>query len=136
MTKPISRKMAVDCLLWLCGEPHAKTIVIHPVHGYAVNMFKCAICGEAILPSQLIQFDHIHAYVHGGAHVYQNLRPVHAECHKRKTKADIQANAKVKRILADKPSKRPMKNSGKKLVSHSNPWGKAFRQAIGSGGLK
>jgi 5-methylcytosine-specific restriction endonuclease McrA len=103
MTKPITRKMAVDCLLDRINSVF---------HGLT-----CAICGEYLLSGQDIQFDHIHADVHGGAHEYQNLRPVHAECHKTKTKADIQANAKVKRILADKPSKRPMKSSGRKIPS-------------------
>lgn len=93
MTKPISRKMAVDCIL-------------HRIPGY-VN---CGLCGVALRPGDDIEFDHIHAWVHGGPHAYQNLRPVHAHCHKAKTKADVQANAKVKRILADKPSKHPMKS--------------------------
>lgn len=82
MTKPISRKMAVDCIL-------------HRIPGY-VN---CGICGVALRPGDNIEFDHHHAIIHDGPHEYQNLRPVHAHCHKAKTKADVQANAKVKRII-------------------------------------
>lgn len=59
----------------------------------------CGICDEDCLAGQDIQFDHIHADVHGGPHEYQNLRPVHAECHKKKTKQDVQAKAKGDRIL-------------------------------------
>lgn len=104
MTKPVTRKLAVDCLLDRVirqfGEP-----------------LRSPVDNEPLLPGEAIQFDHIHADVHGGPHEYQNLRPIHSEAHKRKTKADIQANAKVKRILADKPSRRPMQNSGRKIPS-------------------
>lgn len=42
----------------------------------------------------------------GGKHEYQNLRPIHyAPCHKNKTKADIRALAKVKRILGTTKNK-------------------------------
>lgn len=94
----------------------------------------CAICGEPVLPETDIEWDHVHALVHDGKHSHFNLRPLHADCHKIKTKADIQANCKIKRILADKPSKRPMVNSGRKIPSR--PFPKGFRQAIDSGGMK
>lgn len=114
MTKPISRKMAVDCLLYRF-ERDCVTF------GDNNAIMACGICRLTIAPGQNIQFDHIHAIVHQGPHEYQNLRPVHAECHKAKTKADIQANAKVKRILADKPSKRPMQKSSRKIPSRPFP---------------
>lgn len=84
MTKPVSRKMAVDCLLY--------RLRVDWVY------LECGICVKALNPGDNIQFDHIHAIVHEGPHEYENLRPVHAECHKTKTKADVQANAKIKRI--------------------------------------
>lgn len=77
----------------------------------------CGLCGGELFPNDKLEWDHVHALVHGGPHVFTNIRPVHAECHKEKTARDIAANAKVKRILADKPSKRPMKNSGRKIPS-------------------
>jgi len=84
MTKPVSRKMAVDCL----------------IHRLRINGdINCAICGGPLYALDAIQFDHIHADVHGGAHDYMNLRPLHAECHKTKTKSDVQAKAKGDRIL-------------------------------------
>ena len=101
MTLPVSRKMAVDCLL-------------------ALATIECSICHEHLKSGEEIQFDHIHAIVHGGPHEYQNLRPVHADCHKKKTSRDIKDNAKVKRILAGGRKKRgpKMKSRGfsKKLT--------------------
>lgn len=96
MTKPISRKMAVDCLLWYFATEADAGLCCH-------------ICDNALEMGQDIQFDHIHAIVHGGPHEYENLRPVHAECHKKKTKADVQAKAKGDRILGltcNKPKKK------------------------------
>jgi 5-methylcytosine-specific restriction endonuclease McrA len=86
MTKPVTRKLAVDCLLDRVIRQFGKPL-LSPVDG------------QPLLPGEAIQFDHIHADVHGGAHEYQNLRPIHIPAHKKKTKADIQAKAKVDRIL-------------------------------------
>lgn len=84
MTKPISRRMAVDALLYRFGlERH---VII------------CTVCHTVLRPGDEIQFDHTHADVHGGPHEYQNLRPLHKACHKIKTRADVKANAKIKRI--------------------------------------
>lgn len=107
MTKPISRRMAVDAILYRMAEWHQFHI-------------ECYLCYKHLEAGQEIDFDHAHAIVHEGPHEYQNLRPVHRECHKEKTKRDVQANAKIKRITGetkgppkrDWPS-RPMKSSGK-----------------------
>jgi 5-methylcytosine-specific restriction endonuclease McrA len=107
MTKPISRRMAVDCILhrfMTCsllvrsGQLPNSGITLH-----------CSICDEPFLPGQDIEFDHIHADVHGGAHDYKNLRPLHAECHKKKTALDIKANAKIKRITGKTKARRGRK---------------------------
>ncbi len=91
VTKPISRKMAVDCLLYRFLIP-------------------CGICGKILSPGDRVEFDHIHSDVMDGPHEYKNLRPVHyAPCHQKKTGRDIAANAKVKRILGltcNKPKKK------------------------------
>lgn len=76
----ITADMKIDCLLFR----------------YAVT---CAICGKEIRPGDEIEWDHVHALVHSGQHVFSNLRPLHADCHKAKTARDVAANAKVKRIL-------------------------------------
>lgn len=110
MTKPISRKMAVDCLLYRF-EQDCYTI------GDSRAFLSCGICRLSIQQGQDIQFDHIHADVHGGPHEYQNLRPVHAECHKLKTAKDIKANAKVKRLRGET-------KTGPKKKIPSRPWPK------------
>ncbi len=130
MTKPVTRKMAVDCLLDYAGVYTELVRDPRTDHRTLIRAMICQICNEPLLPGQNIQFDHCHSHVMGGPHEYQNLRPVHADCHKIKTKADIQANAKVKRILADKPSKRPMRNSGKKIPSRPFSKTRAMRNAI------
>lgn len=108
MTKPVTRAMAVNCLL--------DRIML------AFGGLPCPVCLAPLLPGQQIQFDHIHADVLGGPHEYLNLRPIHYDpCHKNKSARDVAANAKVKRILADKPSKRPMKSSGRKIPSRPFP---------------
>lgn len=52
--------------------------------------FICAICGEPILPGQIIQFDHGAAVGRGGTNEVKDIRPVHTDkppfdCHQRKT---------------------------------------------------
>lgn len=107
MTKPVTRRMAVDCLL----DRAAKTG--HPIH-----------CGESkclapLLPGQAIQFDHVHSDVMGGPHEYQNLRPLHRDCHKPKTKRDVQAHRKVKRIRGETKQQPKRKWPARKLRSGS-----------------
>jgi len=78
----ITPDMKIDCLLYR----------------YAVT---CAVCGKDIQPGHEIEWDHVHALVHGGPHIFSNLRPLHAECHKAKTARDIAANAKGKRLRGE-----------------------------------
>lgn len=86
MTKPISRKMAVDALLHRFAEMCDAHLL-------------CSECNELLLPGQNIQFDHTHSHAMGGAHEYHNLRPIHYDpCHKAKSKRDVAALAKVARI--------------------------------------
>lgn len=78
----ITDKMKLDCLLYR-------------------HSIKCGLCGKELFPADEIEWDHIHALVHGGPHVFTNLRPVHVPCHKAKSARDVAANAKVKRILGE-----------------------------------
>lgn len=79
MTKPVTRKIAVDCLLHRISEPGATTVID------GVLLFKCTECGKPILPGQAIQFDAVHAHALGGEHAYKDLRPIHYHpCHKKK----------------------------------------------------
>lgn len=96
MTKHVTRKMAMDCLLDRVIRQFG-TPLLSPADG------------EPLLPGQPIQFDHIHADVHGGPHEYENLRPIHVAAHKKKTKRDIAAKAKGDRLLGltcTKPSRK------------------------------
>jgi 5-methylcytosine-specific restriction enzyme A len=68
------------------------------LYRYAVT---CGLCRLELSPGDRIEWDHVHALVHGGAHVFTNIRPVHFECHKEKTARDIAANAKVKRLRGE-----------------------------------
>ncbi len=77
----------------------------------------CGICGDSLCPTDEIQWDHTHPVSMAGPHEYQNIRPTHAACNQAKGIKEHKADAKVKRILADKPSKRPMKSSGRKMPS-------------------
>lgn len=94
MTKPVTRKMAVDCLLDRVGRTHGT------IEFDGILRLRCVECGDPLLPGQNIHFDHIHGDAMGGPHEYQNLRPIHYDpCHKKKTKCDVQSLAKVDRIL-------------------------------------
>lgn len=113
MTKPISRKMAVDCLLFTFSTRGY-------LDGRAARIV-CTICGRCLETGQNIQFDHIHAYVFDGPHEFMNLRPVHAECHKEKTARDIKDNAKVKRIRGERKPKFKRKIPSRKMQSRPFP---------------
>lgn len=85
----------------------------------------CGICGHVLEPGQAIEWDHIHAISMHGPHEFKNIRPTHKACNQAKGIKEHKAAAKVLRILADKPSKRPMQNSGRKLPSR--PFQKVHR---------
>ena len=114
MTKPVSRKMAVDAILYRITMP-GQLVLDENGHFSLV----CAICGHPLRPGDVIQFDHVHSDVMDGPHGYRNLRPVHYDpCHKAKTKKDVAANSKVKRILGlTKNGPKAKIRSGRKLES-------------------
>lgn len=59
---------------------------------------RCASCGSKLRPGN-IEFDHIQALIHGGDNEPDNWRAICADpCHRNKTRADVQAKAKVDRI--------------------------------------
>lgn len=88
----------------------------------------CSACNGLIQLGQAIHWDHVHSEGMGGAHGWQNLRPIHVDpCHKAKTKRDVQALAKVDRITGvtgNGPKKkipsRPFQNGKRKM--QSRPW--------------
>jgi hypothetical protein len=87
----------------------------------------CPECGGGIGPDDEIQWDHRAALVHDGAHEYQNIRPVHYDpCHKAKSRRDVQAQAKVKRIAKGGRTRKgqPIKSRGfqKKPEGYKTRW--------------
>lgn len=59
---------------------------------------RCSICGRKLKPGH-IEFDHIQALIHGGDNEPDNWRALCADpCHRNKTRADVQAKAKVDRL--------------------------------------
>ncbi len=80
--KAITPAMKIDALLWR----------------FTIN---CGLCQTLLSPNDEIEWDHVHALVHGGQHDCYNLRPVHAGCHKLKSAKDVKANAKVKRLRGE-----------------------------------
>lgn len=115
MTRPVTRKMAVYCLLYRFGlEWH---------------VLVCTVCNAVLKPEDDIEFDHIHADVFNGPHEYQNLRPVHKDCHKRKTKKDIAANNKIKRIRGERKPKPKRLMPSRPMTSGAKPWPKRKMQS-------
>ncbi len=82
---------------------------------------ECPVCWEQIYAEEDIEWDHVQALCHGGEHKFWNLRPLHADCHKIKTKADVKALAKAKRLSNPKPSRHPMRSSGRPIPSRPFP---------------
>lgn len=66
---------------------------------------KCGLCGFKILNGSY-EIDHVAALVHEGSNDDDNLRPVHVRCHREKSRLDVAANAKVKRIAAGGKTRR------------------------------
>ncbi len=83
----------------------------------------CFFCGEPFSDGDVVEWDHAIALGLMGADALENLRPIHAiPCHKQKTKKDMAAISKAKRIqrkLYGKPKKkrsipsRPMRQNSK-----------------------
>lgn len=77
----------------------------------------CRLCKNLLAPTDRIEWDHVQALIHDGPHDHTNIAPVHKECHFAKSALDHKANCKVKRLANPKPSKHPMKSSGRKMPS-------------------
>lgn len=60
----------------------------------------CYLCGGVFLPGDLIEWDHVIARGLGGKQRPEDFRPAHRDCHLDKTKQDVSAIAKAKRIEA------------------------------------
>lgn len=119
MTKPVTRKLAVDCLLDRVIRQFGSPL-LSPADGVP------------LLPGDAVQFDHIHADVFGGAHEYQNLRPIHTERHKKKTKQDVQDKSKIDRltgVTCTKPGKKIPARPFAKAPPNYQPWASRSKRA-------
>ncbi len=59
---------------------------------------KCFVCGDPLKVGKF-EIDHRQALVHGGDDADDNLAALCTNCHTAKTRADVQANAKVQRLI-------------------------------------
>lgn len=80
----------------------------------------CPECGGLIDPDTKIEWDHRQALCHDGPHRYENIKPIHADCHKLKSARDHKANCKVKRLI-----KGPKQRKGPPIRSRGFDKGKS-----------
>lgn len=85
---------------------------------------KCHECRERLTAECEMEWDHVHALVHGGAHHYSNIRPMHVTCHTQKTIRDVKANAKVKRLALEAAGLPKRKRQSRKIAQRAEPWPK------------
>lgn len=72
--KAIPGRQKIDALLWLA------TSTLHTLPGV-----RCHVCRGIVDPGAEIDWDHAQPISRGGDNHYTNVRPVHRECHKKKT---------------------------------------------------
>ncbi len=92
---------------------------------YSYIVVPCYRCRARLFPDDEVEREHITELALGGKDEPANCAYSHKLCHDivtNGTKATTagsskQRIAKVARIIADKPSRRPMKSSGKKIPS-------------------
>lgn len=82
------------------------------------------ICGKDL---RVVGFevDHIQAVVHDGANDLSNYRAICPACHRHKSKLDVQANWKVKRLRGETKQRHKKKIAGAgfpKAPEGYNPW--------------
>lgn len=58
----------------------------------------CHLCGEKIIDTEKWEAEHIVPHALGGSDDFPNLQPAHVACHAVKTKRDVTAIAKAKRV--------------------------------------
>jgi 5-methylcytosine-specific restriction enzyme A len=77
----------------------------------------CHICSyKIVVPNEAWQVEHVVPFAMGGKDDVTNMRPAHVDCHAAKTKNDVKAIAKVKRIQAKHiGSKAPSKWPSRKM---------------------
>lgn len=96
----IDRRAITDKMKWQC-------LIVR-------GNITCAVCNLLILLTDKIEWDHVHEVADQGPHEFWNIRPLHEDCHQRKTTSACKQRAHVKRLAAGpKKSRHPMR-SGKR----------------------
>lgn len=105
--KPLTVKLVYQCLIFRAEQRGFK--------------FTCGICGGYISVDDVIQFDHVHELSDTGQDVYDNLRPVHDQCHIQKSGQSVTFRAHIKRLSEGgrKRKSPPMKSRGFQKVKSS-----------------
>jgi 5-methylcytosine-specific restriction protein A len=97
----------------------------------AAHNWTCCLCGHQIDPVRDDwHLDHEIPLADGGEDTVENIKPVHARCHRSKTAADVARIAKGKRIRAKHigsktPSPRPLPGSKR------SRWAKRYDRETG-----
>ena len=78
----------------------------------------CHECQSALKPTDKVEFDHRPALINGGENRESMIFPVHAKCHKERTKKDVAEKAKV---AAVKAKHHGIRDTKPKIVSRGFP---------------
>ena len=91
------------------------------------SIITCALCGVELFPEDEIEYDHVHELADRGPHEYQNVRPVHALCHIKKSAKSATHRAHIARLesrrLGTKKPKRKKAWPSKPIPSRPFPKG-------------
>ena len=82
----------------------------------------CGLCGVEFGNADSIQFDHIVPLELGGADDAKNIWPLHEACHREKTRSDIKAIAKARRIRKREAGLGPKKRGFSKPAGMRYDW--------------
>lgn len=90
------------------------------------------MCGEEFNETDTIEYDHMHALCFDGPDKEENFRPLHFLCHKKKTRSDVKALGKVKRLerarlALEQVESKPVK---KKQLSDKWPMQKKYKRKL------
>ncbi len=100
----------------------------------------CGICNYPLFWDEEMDWDHVHPIALDGEHSHRNLRPLHSNCHRKKTSgskatsagSDIHMIAKVKRIAAGGKTRKAPKIKSRPFTQSHRPMrgrGKTERRA-------
>lgn len=116
--------MARSCPEWIGKTPETRCPPRVRVRIFDREGGKCHECGRLIRAGEKWQADHRPALINGGENRESKMFPIHIDCHKDRTKADVAEKKKVasvrsKHIGAVEPAaKIPSRGFAKKAKPH------------------